>query len=138
MKKQSIIYFSRLMHFAFATALLTLMLSFSSSRYNADGDWTLITEQNGISVYAMESACGKSELYLFKLMNTSSEDLSVKYTLTATRDVTIPPINKEVQIQAKHALIGTCETLWETALPNQHKGQGDLKNRVNVNLIVNQ
>jgi hypothetical protein len=138
MKKNILRKISGLLQLIVPAMLLTLLMAFSPSRYEADTDWTIMAQENGITAYAMESKCDKGDVYLFKFENTTDKVVSLNYTLEATLDPTFPPIKKEVVLQPNQTVSGNCDTMWETTLPNSHPKRGDLKSRLNVSLNTNQ
>lgn len=138
MKKNILRKISGLLQLIVPAMLLTLVLAFSPSRYEADTDWTIMAQDNGITAYAMESKCDKGDVYLFKFENTTDKVVSLNYTLEATLDPTFPPVSKEVQLQPNQTISGNCDTMWETTLPNRHPAKGDLSSRLNVSLNINQ
>lgn len=138
MKKNILRKISGLLQLIVPAMLLTLLMAFSPSRYNADNDWTIMAQENGITAYAMESKCDKGDVYLFKFENNTDKAIEFTYTLTAKLDPTFPPIAKKIELGAQKSVAGNCDTMWETTLPNRNPARGDLKSSLEVSISINQ
>ncbi len=130
---------TNLLKFLGALSIFALIsLSFTWSEKASGNDWTLISTQSGISTYVMQSDCGNQDLFLFKLENTTGSTIGLKYTMSVLSDPTFPPITKTLVLKGNEVATGTCDDLWEMALPNAMKSSKSLKEQVAVTISINQ
>jgi len=137
MKKSGFFTKMRVLQAMLVTATMLLVMAFAPSQTTADEEWTLLASESGVNAYVTADVCGKNAMYVFKLENTTNKSVSLSYTLTASTDPTFPPITKETVLQPNQSVIGSCDAMWQLALPNSSGKTTELQNLATVSLRIN-
>lgn len=137
MKKETLLKFSGILQVAIGIVALVSLMAFTPGQQNAGDEWTLITSQNGISAYAMESNCDGQTKYLIRLENTSSDQKTFTITYFLEGSQAFGPITEKYVLNASDSKEGSCTSHKALVLPDFERKPGTVSDKVNIE-ITNQ
>ena len=121
-------------------AIMAITLSFqmqaSSVILEEGNDWTLITEEKGIKAYAQEFVCNGTNMYLFKIENSTGKKVSVDYSIQSFTNPTGGAIQESIQLNPGESKTGDCDAYGELILFNAVASERSLNENVQVKLTI--
>jgi hypothetical protein len=119
-----------------AAVILFFALSHLYSLGQSDEDWKLVDTSNEIEIYVQFAECDGESIYLFKLVNTSDIDKSVKLTVDIEPEPTFGPITFEQVIPANDQTTQSCDEA-DMRLPRMFPYTDELLSEIDVELTIN-
>jgi hypothetical protein len=119
-----------------AMVFLLFTLSHLFSQNQSDDDWKLVSSSNEIEIYVQFVECDGESIYLFKLVNTSDIDKSVKLTVEIQPEPSYGPITFEQVIPANDQTTQSCDEA-DMRLPRMFPYTEELLSNIDVELTIN-
>ena len=113
------------------TAMLT-----SSFRIQ-ENDWTLVSSNSGIEVFAKPITCSSQGWVAFKFENTTTETQQFKYEIKEPENPTHGGINGVLTMKSNASVMGSCETQWELTMPLNKNEKVSLEERLSISITTN-